>query len=51
MIFVASHNFFLAEDNDMLDSDTESDSPGESDNNSKKVIIIGAGISGLVAGY
>ena len=39
------------EDNDMLDSDTESDSPGESDNNSKKVIIIGAGISGLVAGY
>ena len=39
------------EDNDMLDSDTESDSSDESDNNSKKVIIIGAGISGLVAGY
>ena len=39
------------EDNDMLDSDTESNSSDESDNNSKKVIIIGAGISGLVAGY
>ena len=41
------------EDNDMLDIDTESDSSNESDNNnnSKKVIIIGAGISGLVAGY
>ena len=39
------------EDNDMLDSDTESDSSDESYNNSKKVIIIGAGISGLVAGY
>ena len=41
------------EDNDMLDINTESDSSDESDNNnnSKKVIIIGAGISGLVAGY
>ena len=41
------------EDNDMLGIDTESDSSDESDNNnnSKKVIIIGAGISGLVAGY
>ena len=41
------------EDNDMLDIDIESDSSDESDNNnnSKKVIIIGAGISGLVAGY
>ena len=41
------------EDNDMLDSVNESDSSDDSDSNdnSKKVIIIGAGISGLVAGY
>ena len=34
------------DDNDMIESINESDS-----NNNKKVIIIGAGISGLVAGY
>ena len=40
------------DDNDMIDSINESDASDESDsNNNKKVIIIGAGISGLVAGY
>ena len=35
------------DDNDMIDSSNESDG----NDNNKKVIIIGAGISGLVAGY
>ena len=40
------------DDNDMIDSINEPDASDESDsNNNKKVIIIGAGISGLVAGY
>ena len=41
------------DDNDMIYSANESDSSDEADDsdNNKKVIIIGAGISGLVAGY
>ena len=39
------------DDNDMIESINEPDASDESDSNNKKVIIIGAGISGLVAGY
>jgi len=40
------------EDNDMLDSTNSTDPDGEAGNNeNNRVIIIGAGISGLVAGY